>query len=110
MHDMPTRKERQFDKLLKTANNGFFETNMRLYKGEAKYWANRGLIVEGPNKGCVNPKIHLVSWAYPQLMDYPECIEYVFNDGMMPEEFNDGQRLFLIATKAKENKNTQNQN
>lgn len=105
MHDMPTRKERQFDKLMQTANNGLFSTNMMLYKGEAKYWANRGLIVEGPKKGYVTPKSHSVSWAYPQLMDYPEAIDYVYNEGKMPEDYTDGQKLFLIAEKVKEKKN-----
>lgn len=105
MREKTTRKEWQFEKFMQAANQGLFSINMSLYKGEVKYWSTRGLIVKGPKRGYVTPRNHTVSWDFPQLMDYPEVVDYVYNSGMMPENFTDGQKLFLIAKKVREKGN-----
>ena len=92
------------DELLTIANNGFFESNLPLYKSECSKFIKSGFKIDG-EKLC-NEKLAVivtVSWENPFVGVIPSAVNsYISGQiDVFPEVENLAQKLYVIASRTK---------
>lgn len=104
MHELVSRKDRQYSQIEKAAKEGKTQISLKLYKGEAKYWARNGLsyspddvVVFDDNLGLY---LVILSFDFPHLLNFESATKYIIGISDIPSDLSLGEKFYLISQKS----------